>query len=217
MIINTARFVVSSPNLEKCPSDIRHEYAFIGRSNVGKSSLINMLTGQKDLAMTSSTPGKTMLINHFLVNDSWYIVDLPGYGFARRSKADRERLEKMIKSYILGRSRMTNLFLLIDSRHDPQRIDMEFMEWLGENGVPFSIVFTKMDKLSATAAKKQTANYCAKLLDIWEELPPVFRTSSQDRRGRDAILDYIEEMNRLPLLDSPDDLGEYTALSFNLK
>ncbi len=167
-----------------------------------------MLTGQKDLAMTSSTPGKTMLINHFLVNDSWYIVDLPGYGFARRSKADRERLEKMIKSYILGRSRMTNLFLLIDSRHDPQRIDMEFMEWLGENGVPFSIVFTKMDKLSATAAKKQTANYCAKLLDIWEELPPVFRTSSQDRRGRDAILDYIEEMNRLPLLDSPDDLGE---------
>ena len=208
MIINTARFVVSSPNLEKCPSDIRHEYAFIGRSNVGKSSLINMLTGQKDLAMTSSTPGKTMLINHFLVNDSWYIVDLPGYGFARRSKADRERLEKMIKSYILGRSRMTNLFLLIDSRHDPQRIDMEFMEWLGENGVPFSIVFTKMDKLSATAAKKQTANYCAKLLDIWEELPPVFRTSSQDRRGRDAILDYIEEMNRLPLLDSPDALGE---------
>lgn len=208
MIINTARFVVSSPNLEKCPSDIRHEYAFIGRSNVGKSSLINMLTGQKDLAMTSSTPGKTMLINHFLVNDSWYIVDLPGYGFARRSKADRERLEKMINSYILGRSRMTNLFLLIDSRHDPQRIDMEFMEWLGENGVPFSIVFTKMDKLSATAAKKQTANYCAKLLDIWEELPPVFRTSSQDRRGRDAILDYIEEMNRLPLLDSPDDLGE---------
>ena len=208
MIINTARFVVSSPNLEKCPSDIRHEYAFIGRSNVGKSSLINMLTGQKDLAMTSSTPGKTMLINHFLVNDSWYLVDLPGYGFARRSKADRERLEKMIKSYILGRSRMTNLFLLIDSRHDPQRIDMEFMEWLGENGVPFSIVFTKMDKLSATAAKKQTANYCAKLLDIWEELPPVFRTSSQDRRGRDAILDYIEEMNRLPLLDSPDDLGE---------
>ena len=211
MIINTARFVVSSPNLEKCPSDIRHEYAFIGRSNVGKSSLINMLTGQKDLAMTSSTPGKTMLINHFLVNDSWYIVDLPGYGYAqvskseleRRSKADRERLEKMIKSYILGRSRMTNLFLLIDSRHDPQRIDMEFMEWLGENGVPFSIVFTKMDKLSATAAKKQTAN-----LDIWEELPPVFRTSSQDRRGRDAILDYIEEMNRLPLLDSPDDLGE---------
>ncbi len=208
MIINTARFVISSPNLEKCPSDIRHEYAFIGRSNVGKSSLINMLTGQKDLAMTSSTPGKTMLINHFLVNDSWYIVDLPGYGFARRSKADRERLEKMIKSYILGRSRMTNLFLLIDSRHDPQRIDMEFMEWLGENGVPFSIVFTKMDKLSATAAKKQTANYCAKLLDIWEELPPVFRTSSQDRRGRDAILDYIEEMNRLPLLDSPDDVGE---------
>lgn len=204
MIINTARFVVSSPNLEKCPADSRHEYAFIGRSNVGKSSLINMLTGQKELAMTSSTPGKTMLINHFLVDDSWYIVDLPGYGFARRSKADRERLEVMIKSYILGRRQMTNLFLLVDSRHDPQRIDLEFMEWLGENGVPFSIVFTKLDKLSPTAGKKQTANYCAKLLEQWEELPPVFRTSSHDRRGRDAILAYIEEMNRLPLADAAE-------------
>ncbi|MDE6468645.1 MAG: ribosome biogenesis GTP-binding protein YihA/YsxC, partial [Muribaculaceae bacterium] len=145
MIINTARFVVSNTDYRKCPNEVKHEYAFIGRSNVGKSSLINMLTGRAGLAMTSATPGKTMLINHFLVNDSWYIVDLPGYGYARRSKADRDRLEGIIKNYILGREQMTNLFVLIDSRHEPQKIDMEFMEWLGENGVPFSIVFTKMD------------------------------------------------------------------------
>ena len=199
MIINTARFVVSSPDVEKCPKSEMHEYAFIGRSNVGKSSLINMLTGRKDLAMTSSTPGKTMLINHFVVNDEWQIVDLPGYGYARRSKADRAKLEKMIRGYILGREQMTNLFLLIDGRHMPQKIDMEFMEWLGENGVPFSIVFTKLDKLSSNAAKKVTGDYCAALLEKWEELPPVFRTSSIDGRGRAAILDYIEEMNRLPL------------------
>lgn len=199
MIINTARFVISNKDLAKCPSDRRHEYAFIGRSNVGKSSLINMLTGRKSLAMTSSTPGKTMLINHFLVNDEWYIVDLPGYGYAARSKAGREEIDRIIKSYILGREQMTNLFVLVDSRHDPQKIDMEFMEWLGENGVPFSIVFTKMDKLSARAAEKQTASYLAKMLEMWEELPPVFRTSSERGLGRDAILNYIEEMNRLPL------------------
>ena len=199
MIINTARFVVSSPDVEKCPKSEMHEYAFIGRSNVGKSSLINMLTGRKDLAMTSSTPGKTMLINHFVVNDEWQIVDLPGYGYARRSKADRAKLEKMIRGYILGREQMTNLFLLIDGRHMPQKIDMEFMEWLGENGVPFSIVFTKLDKLSSNAAKKVTGDYCAALLEEWEELPPVFRTSSIDGRGRAAILYYIEAMNRLPL------------------
>lgn len=199
MIINTARFLISSPAVGKCPDTSLHEYAFIGRSNVGKSSLINMLTGRKDLAMTSSTPGKTMLINHFLINDQWYIVDLPGYGYARRSKSDREKLEKMIKGYILNRKQMTNLFLLIDSRHTPQKIDIEFMEWLGENGVPFSIVFTKLDKLSSNAAKKLTADYCSFLLERWEELPPVFRTSSEDRRGREAILDYIEEMNKLPL------------------
>lgn len=199
MIINTARFSISSPSVDKCPETDLHEYAFIGRSNVGKSSLINMLTGQKGMAMTSSTPGKTMLINHFLVNDSWYVVDLPGYGYARRSKDDRLRLEKMIKSYILGRQQMTNLFLLIDSRHKPQAIDLEFMQWLGENGVPFSIVFTKIDKMSPTAGKKAVAGYCEALLEQWEELPPVFATSAQDRRGRDAILDYIEEMNKLPL------------------
>lgn len=199
MIINTARFVVSNSDFTRCPSDSRHEYAFIGRSNVGKSSLINMLTGKKGLAMTSATPGKTMLINHFLINDSWYIVDLPGYGYARRSKADRDRLEGIIKNYILGREQMTNLFVLIDSRHEPQKIDLEFMEWLGENGVPFSIVFTKLDKQSATAGDRKIADYCTRLLETWEELPPIFRTSSEDGRGRDAILNYIEEMNRLPL------------------
>lgn len=199
MIINTARFIISNSNPAKCPSDNRHEYAFIGRSNVGKSSLINMLTGRSDLAKTSSTPGKTMLINHFLVNDQWYIVDLPGYGYARRSKDDRIKLERMIKSYIMTRQEMTNLFVLVDSRHEPQKIDLDFMSWLGENGVPFSIVFTKMDKLSPNAAKKLTALYCEKLLEQWDELPPIFRTSSQDRRGRDAILNYIDEMNQLPL------------------
>ncbi len=200
MIVNTARFVVSNSDFRKCPAEIRHEYAFIGRSNVGKSSLINMLTGKKGLAMTSSTPGKTMLINHFLVNDSWYIVDLPGYGYARRSQADRFRLEGIIKSYILGREQMTNLFVLIDSRHKPQKIDLEFMEWLGENGVPFSIVFTKTDKQSATATDRQIGEYLATLLETWEELPPVFRTSSEKGVGREELLDYIEQLNRLPLL-----------------
>ncbi|MBJ2185077.1 MAG: YihA family ribosome biogenesis GTP-binding protein [Muribaculaceae bacterium] len=199
MIINTARFLISAPTEAKCPTDKRHEYAFIGRSNVGKSSLINMLLGRKDLAKTSSTPGKTMLINHFLVNEDWAIVDLPGYGYAARSKADRAKLEVMIKDYILHRSQMTNLFVLVDSRHAPQRIDLEFMEWLGENGVPFSIVFTKLDKLSSAAAKKATEVYLSTLLERWEELPPVFKTSSTDKRGRDAVLDYIEEMNKLPL------------------
>ena len=189
MIINTARFVVSNTDFTKCPPESRHEYAFIGRSNVGKSSLINMLTGRQGLAMTSATPGKTMLINHF-----------PGYGYARRSKADRDRLEGIIKSYILGRQQMTNLFVLIDSRHAPQKIDLEFMEWLGENGVPFSIVFTKMDKQSATAGEAKVAQYLAQLLETWEELPPVFKTSSEKGIGREAILDYIEEMNRLPLV-----------------
>lgn len=192
--------MVSNTDYRKCPAEIKHEYAFIGRSNVGKSSLINMLTGRAGLAMTSATPGKTMLINHFLVNDSWYIVDLPGYGYARRSKADRDRLEGIIKSYILGREQMTNLFVLIDSRHEPQKIDMEFMEWLGENGVPFSIVFTKMDKQSATAGEKKIALYLEKMLETWEELPPVFKTSSEKGLGREALLDYIEEMNRLPLV-----------------
>lgn len=201
MIINNARFVVSNTAVDKCPQEMRHEYAFIGRSNVGKSSLINMLTGKKALAMTSATPGKTLLINHFLVNDSWYIVDLPGYGYARRSKEGRKEIDRIIRSYILNRRQMTNLFLLIDVRHKPQKIDLEFMEWLGENGVPFAIVFTKLDKLSPTAGKKSIANYCNVLLEQWEELPPIFATSSEDRRGRDALLDYIEQLNQLPLED----------------
>lgn len=199
MIINSARFVISNTSVNKCPSDTRHEYAFIGRSNVGKSSLINMLTGHKSLAQTSSKPGKTLLINHFLINDSWYIVDLPGYGYAQRSKDSRQAIDKIIRSYILNRMQMTTLFLLIDVRHKPQKIDLEFMEWLGENGVPFAIVFTKLDKLSSAAGKKSISNYCTTLLEQWEELPPIFATSSEDRRGRDAILDYIDQLNQLPL------------------
>lgn len=199
MIINSARFVVSNSTVDKCPAEMRHEYAFIGRSNVGKSSLINMLTGKKGLAMTSSTPGKTMLINHFLVNDQWYIVDLPGYGYAKRSKESRKEIDKIIRGYILYRRQMTNLFLLIDVRHKPQKIDLEFMQWLGENGVPFAIVFTKLDKLSPTAGKKSISEYCTTLLEQWEELPPIFATSSEDRRGRDELLDYIEQLNQLPL------------------
>ncbi len=158
-----------------------------------------MLTGHKSLAMTSSTPGKTMLLNYFLINDQWYIVDLPGYGYAQRSKSDRERIGQMIKGYILDRVQMTNLFVLIDVRHKPQAIDMDFMHWLGENGIPFSIVFTKLDKLSPTAGKKQIESYCNELLATWEELPPIFATSSEDKRGRNELLNYIEELNRLPL------------------
>ena len=175
------------------------EYAFIGRSNVGKSSLINMLLGRHDLAKTSATPGKTMLINHFVVNDSWSIVDLPGYGYARRSKEDRNKLEQMIHGYILNRTQMVNLFVLIDGRHNPQKIDMEFLSWLGENGIPFSIVFTKLDKMTSSASKKVIGDYLNSLLEQWEELPPVFKTSSKDKRGRDNILDYIEQLNELPL------------------
>ncbi|MDE5844297.1 MAG: ribosome biogenesis GTP-binding protein YihA/YsxC [Muribaculaceae bacterium] len=201
MIVNTARFVISNSDVTKCPTDNLHEYAFIGRSNVGKSSLINMLTNRKDLAKTSATPGKTLLINHFLINDSWYIVDLPGYGFARRNKEGRAEISRIIKSYILNRKQMTNLFLLIDSRHSPQKIDLEFMEWLGENEVPFSIVFTKLDKLTSSAAKKAIENYLAVLLEQWEALPPIFKTSSEDKRGREDLLSYIEEMNKLPLSD----------------
>lgn len=201
MIVNTARFEISNTDVAKCPAGVRHEYAFIGRSNVGKSTLINMLTGRKDLAKTSATPGKTMLINHFLVNDEWYIVDLPGYGYARRDKESRGKLDKMIKGYILGREQMTNLFLLIDSRLDPQKIDLEFMEWLGENGVPFSIVFTKLDKMGAESGRKKVAAYCRRLLEQWEELPPVFMTSGVKGKGREEILDYIEQMNRLPLVN----------------
>ncbi len=158
-----------------------------------------MLTGRRKLAMTSSTPGKTTLINHFLINDSWYIVDLPGYGYALRSKTDREKLKHIIEDYILERPQMTSLFVLIDSRHKPQKIDMEFMDWLGENGVPFAIVFTKADKLGKMALAANIEDYKAELLKHWEELPPTFVTSSESNLGRDELLDYIEELNQLPV------------------
>lgn len=199
MIINSARFVISNTSVKKCPAEMLHEYAFIGRSNVGKSSLINMLTNKKSLAQTSSKPGKTLLINHFLINDSWHIVDLPGYGYAQRSKDSRQAIERIIQEYILNRQQMTNLFVLIDVRHKPQKIDLEFMEWLGENEVPFSIVFTKLDKLSSSAVKKSISSYCTTLREQWEELPPIFATSSEDGRGREELLDYIEQLNQLPL------------------
>jgi len=202
MQITSAKFEISNSDVRKCPATQFHEYAFIGRSNVGKSSLINMLTGKRKLAMTSSTPGKTTLINHFLVNGEWYIVDLPGYGYARRSKDDRGKLEKIINDYILDRPQMTSLFVLVDSRLEPQKIDLEFMEWLGENGVPFAIVFTKVDKLSKGAAAKNIDAYKSELLKQWEELPPIFVTSSETGQGREELLDYIEELNRLPVQTS---------------
>ena len=194
MDIKKAEFTISSAKLSQCPQDDKAELAFIGRSNVGKSSLINMLTEHKGLAKTSATPGKTLLINHFKINDSWYIVDLPGYGFAKRSKKVQDELTKMITSYILYREQLLNVFLLIDIRHDPQKIDIEFMEWLGENGVPFSIVFTKADKLTAGKAKANVNKYLNSLLSTWEELPPHFVTSAETRIGRDELLDYIEKI-----------------------
>ena len=197
MVIKSAKFEISNSDVSKCPAGTRHEYAFIGRSNVGKSSLINMLTNHSGLAKTSQTPGKTMLINHFLINNEWYIVDLPGYGYASRGKESREQLKVIIESYILRREQMTNLFVLVDSRHKPQKIDLEFMQWLGENGVPFSIVFTKLDKLGLNVGKANIGTYQQVLLEQWEELPPIFVTSSVDGRGREDLLAYIEELNKL--------------------
>ncbi len=198
MKIESAAFVISNTDVKKCPTGTLPEYAFIGRSNVGKSSLINMLTGQKGLAMTSATPGKTMLINHFLINKNWYIVDLPGYGYAKRGQKGKDQIKKIIESYILQREQMTNLFVLVDSRHEPQTIDLEFIEWLGENGVPFSIVFTKSDKLkSERQLKNNVQAYLDKLKEQWEELPPYFITSSEKRLGRDELLGYIEQINNV--------------------
>jgi len=195
MEILSAEFVISNAEASKCPDSKLPEYAFIGRSNVGKSSLINMLTKRKGLAMTSATPGKTMLINHFIINDNWYIVDLPGYGYARRGKAGQEGLRTLIEDYILEREQMTNLFLLIDSRLEPQKIDMEFMEWLGESGIPFSIIFTKADKLTSGKLKDNINRYLRKLREEWEELPPYFVTSAENKLGRMEVLDYIENIN----------------------
>lgn len=206
MQIKSAEFLISSARIDQCPKSNLPEYAFIGRSNVGKSSLINMLTGNGKLAKTSATPGKTILINHFVIKEqaagskgqenTWYLVDLPGYGYAKRSKKDAEKFEHMITTYILDREQMTNLFLLIDVRHEPQQIDMEFMEWLGENGVPFSIVFTKGDKVSKGKLKGNVEHYLTELKKQWEELPPYFVTSSETKMGRDEILNYIEEINK---------------------
>lgn len=196
MEITNAEFIISNTDVRKCPAGNLPEYAFIGRSNVGKSSLINMLTGRKGLAMTSATPGKTMLINHFLINRSWYIVDLPGYGYAKRGFKGQEQIRNIIESYILQRPQMTSLFVLIDSRHEPQPIDLQFIEWLGENGIPFSLVFTKADKLKAGKLKANVESYLKKLEEQWEELPPCFVTSSESRQGREEILDYIETINR---------------------
>ncbi|MFR9165957.1 MAG: ribosome biogenesis GTP-binding protein YihA/YsxC [Dysgonomonas sp.] len=195
MIIKDAQFVISNTDYRKCPQENKPEYAFIGRSNVGKSSLINMLTNRKGLAMTSSKPGKTQLINHFIINDEWYLVDLPGYGYARMGKENRTQLRNIIESYILKRPQLTNLFLLIDSRLEPQKIDLEFIEWLGGNNIPFSIVFTKADKLSKSKIQKNIGNYLEKLHESWDELPPVFLTSSEDKTGREKILQYIEDIN----------------------
>ncbi len=187
---------MSSPNIQLCPKDTKPEYAFIGRSNVGKSSLINMLCNHKNLAKTSATPGKTLLINHFIINNEWYLVDLPGYGFAKRSKTVQKKLEQMITSYILQREQLVNVFVLIDIRHDPQAIDVDFINWLGQSNIPFSIVFTKADKLSASKVVPAATAYMDKLKETWEELPPYFITSSETKRGRDEILDYIENINK---------------------
>lgn len=196
MQIKTAEFVISNTDVSKCPAGNMPEYAFIGRSNVGKSSLINMLTGVKKLAMTSQKPGKTQLINHFLVNRDWHLVDLPGYGYAQLGKENRERLKNIIESYVLNRTQLYNLFVLVDSRHEPQKIDLEFMEWLGENAIPFSIVFTKVDKLSKSRMQENIEKYKNQLLEVWEELPPIFITSSEKRIGRDELLDYIDSINK---------------------
>lgn len=196
MEITSAEFVISNTDVKKCPAGTFPEYAFIGRSNVGKSSLINMLTARKGLAMTSATPGKTMLINHFLINKNWYLVDLPGYGYARRGQKGKDQIRTIIEDYILEQEQMTNLFLLIDSRLEPQKIDLEFMEWLGENGIPFSIIFTKADKLKSGRLKMNINAYLRELSKQWEELPPYFISSSENRTGRTEILDYIESINK---------------------
>ena len=197
MEITNAKYEISNSDVNKCPAHGKPEYAFIGRSNVGKSSLINMLTKKKALAKTSQTPGKTLLINHFSINNGkWYIVDLPGYGFASRGQKQREEIRKIIENYILKREEMTCLFVLIDIRHKPQKIDMDFIEWLGENGIPFAIVFTKADKLSKTAAEASVNRFKDELEIHWEILPKMFITSSEKGAGRDELLEYIDSINK---------------------
>ncbi|KPH11899.1 MULTISPECIES: ribosome biogenesis GTP-binding protein YihA/YsxC [Chryseobacterium] len=195
MVIKTAEFVKSSGKWQECPEATIPEYAFIGRSNVGKSSLINAMLNRKDLAKTSGTPGKTQLINHFIINEDWYLTDLPGYGYAKVSKVMRRDFEKLINNYILNRKNLVNLFVLIDSRHSPQKIDLEFIEWCGESGVPFSIVFTKVDKLKPNIAIKNVEDYRNELYKTWEDLPEIYVTSAEKKEGCDEILDFIQTTN----------------------
>ena len=196
MIIKTAEFTLSAPVVSMCPQDTKPEYAFIGRSNVGKSSLINMLTSRKKLAKTSSTPGKTLLINHFIINKEWYLVDLPGYGYAKRSKKEIQKLDQMIRGYILGREQLVNVFVLVDVRLEPQAVDLEFINWLGMSSIPFSIVFTKSDKLSNGKVRQNVDAYIKKMLETWEEMPPYFVTSAEKDEGREDVLNYIEQINK---------------------
>lgn len=196
MIIKSADFVVSNSKVEQCPNSPLPEYAFIGRSNVGKSSLINMLTGRKSLAKTSAKPGKTQLINHFLINKNWHLVDLPGYGYAQVSKSTKKVFQKFITQYFEKRKQMVCAFVLIDSRHPPQKIDMEFMQWLGENNIPFCIIFTKADKLKSKDLEKNINNYQAEMLETWTEMPEFFITSSNTGLGQEEVLDYIESINQ---------------------
>lgn len=196
MQIQTSEFIISNTDYRKCPEPDRPEYAFIGRSNVGKSSLINMLTGHKKLAKTSGKPGKTQLINHFMINDNWYLVDLPGYGFAKASKVARIKWEQFIADYLCNRKNLTNVFVLLDSRLEPQKIDLEFMNWCGEKEIPFAMVFTKIDKLSSSALQKNLAKYKKEMLKYWDELPPVFTTSSESGFGKEKLLNYIEFINK---------------------
>ena len=196
MNITSAEFVISNTDVRKCPEGNLPEYAFIGRSNVGKSSLINMLTGRKGLAMTSATPGKTMLINHFLINKNWHLVDLPGYGYAKRGQKGQQQIQNIIESYILHRTQMSCLFVLIDCRHEPQQIDLAFIEWLGENGIPFALIFTKADKLKSGRLQANIQAYLQQLQEQWEEVPPYFITSSENRLGREEVLSYIEQINK---------------------
>ncbi len=199
MIIQYADFIMSNTDPRKCPPPDKPEYAFIGRSNVGKSSLINMITGRKKLAKTSGTPGKTITINHFVINAEWYLVDLPGYGFAKRSKTERDKWEKMIKNYLLRRENLVNVFVLIDIRHAPQKIDMEFMQWLALSQIPFTMIFTKADKLKMVQLATNQKAYQDSMLEEWEELPPMITTSAEKGDGRDELLDYIGSLNGLYL------------------
>ncbi len=197
MKIKYANYVTSSVTLNQCPPNDKPEYAFIGRSNVGKSSLINSLTGYKKLAKTSGSPGKTITVNHFIINNEWYLVDLPGYGYAKRSKTERAKWSKMIKAYILGRENLLTIFVLIDIRHEPQKNDLEFIDWLGVSGIPFAILFTKADKVKPVQKSQLVDAYKQKLYENWEELPTMIITSATKNEGRDDVLNFLEETNKI--------------------